>query len=65
MPLPPDLVCKCFRVTETEIRTVLAENDVSEIEQVTDLCTAGAGCGGCWEEIEDLIEEVAATKIGT
>ncbi len=47
-----------------EIRSIIAENDITEIEQVTDLCRAGAGCGGCWEEIEELIEEEASSKVG-
>jgi NifU-like protein len=61
MPLPPDLVCKCFRVSETEIRAVLAENEISEVEQVSELCKAGRGCGRCHEQIEELIAETSAS----
>ena len=57
MPLPIDIVCKCYRVTEAEIRSVLAGNAITEVEQVTEHCKAGGGCGGCHEAIEVLIVE--------
>jgi len=61
MSLPQDLVCKCFRVGESEIRAVLVENKVAEVEQVSELCKAGRGCGRCHEQIEVLIAEAASS----
>ncbi len=52
------VVCTCFGVTEDEIRRVVSENNLTEVEQVTNYCKAGGGCGGCIEQIQKIIEEV-------
>jgi NifU-like protein len=52
------VVCTCFGVTEDEIRRVISENNLTEVEQVTNYCKAGGGCGGCIEQIQEIIEEV-------
>ena len=41
------VVCTCFGVTETEIERVIRENDLTEVEQVTNYCKAGGACGRC------------------
>ncbi len=52
------VVCKCFGITENEIKKVVEENQLSSIEQVTDYCKAGGGCGRCHPEIEEIIHNV-------
>jgi NifU-like protein len=52
------VVCTCFGVTDHEIRKVVQENALTTVEQVTNFCKAGGGCGGCKERIAELIEEV-------
>jgi len=52
------VVCNCFGVTETEIERVIRENDLATVEEVTNYCKAGGGCGGCKGEIEKIIERV-------
>ena len=52
------VVCTCFGVTEDEIKRVVSENNLAEVEQVTNYCKAGGGCGGCVEQIQKIIEEV-------
>jgi NifU-like protein len=52
------VVCTCFGVTEKEIRRVVQENELQTVEQVTNYCKAGGGCGGCSSEIEEIIEEI-------
>jgi len=49
------VVCTCFGVTEPEIERVIRENDLSTVEEVTDYCKAGGGCGGCRDEIAEII----------
>jgi NifU-like protein len=39
------VVCKCFGVTEPEIERAVRENGLSTVEQVTNYCKAGGGCG--------------------
>ncbi len=52
------VVCNCFGVTDTEIERVIRENDLRTVEDVTNYCKAGGGCGGCKGEIEKMIENI-------
>ncbi len=57
------VVCTCFGVTEIEIERVITENDLLTVEQVTNYCKAGGGCGGCTGEIEKIIERIQGDKL--
>lgn len=52
------VVCVCFGVTEKEIETVVRENKLSTVEEVTNYTKAGGGCGGCREEIQLLLNKI-------
>jgi NifU-like protein len=56
------IVCTCFGVTDKEIERVVRENDLTTVEQVTNYCKAGGGCGGCHGEIEKIIERVQGER---
>ena len=56
------IVCKCFNVTEKEIEQVVEENNLTEVEQVTNYIKAGGGCGKCKPDIEEIIKRVRAQK---
>ncbi|GAB4374535.1 MAG: Fe-S cluster assembly protein NifU [Elainellaceae cyanobacterium] len=56
------LVCSCFGVSETKIRRVVIENNLTTVEQVTSYVKAGGGCSSCAAEIEDLIAAVLQEK---
>lgn len=56
------VVCTCFGVTDKEIERVIRENDLTTVEQVTNYCKAGGGCGGCKGEIEKIIERIQGEK---
>jgi NifU-like protein len=58
------VVCNCFGVTEREIERVIRDNDLTTVEQVTNYCKAGGGCGGCKGEIEKIIERIQGDKAG-
>ena len=48
------VVCTCFGVTDKEIERVILENDLATVEEVTNYCKAGGGCGGCHGQIEKV-----------
>ena len=56
------VVCTCFGVTENEIERVICDNDLTTVEEVTNYCKAGGGCGGCKGEIEKIIEKIQVGK---
>jgi len=58
------VVCTCFGVTENEIERVIRENNLTTVEQVTNYCKAGGGCGGCQGEIEKILEKIQGDKAG-
>ena len=57
------VVCNCFGVTEDEIERVIRENNLTTVEDVTNYCKAGGGCGGCRGEIEKIMEKIQGDKI--
>ena len=58
--LEGEVVCKCFGVTEPEIRRVVKENELETVEQVTNYTKAGGACGQCKEKIQEIIDQVQA-----
>ncbi len=56
------IVCTCFGVTEKEVKRVIRENNLTTVEQVTNYCKAGGGCGGCQGEIEKIIDRIQGDK---
>jgi NifU-like protein len=61
--LEGNIVCTCFGVTDKEIERVIRENDLTTVEEVTNYCKAGGGCGGCQGEIEKIIQKIQGDKV--
>ena len=61
--LEGNIVCTCFGVTDKDIERVIRENNLTTVEEVTNYCKAGGGCGGCKGEIEKIIEKIQGDKI--
>lgn len=57
------VVCTCFGVTEPEIVRLIRENDLTSVEDVTNYCKAGGGCGGCRDDIARIISNVRGEPI--
>lgn len=52
------VICTCFGVTQEEIERVVRDNNLTTVEQVTNYCKAGGGCGGCKPDIEEIIGRI-------
>ncbi|MGI9036915.1 MAG: iron-sulfur cluster assembly scaffold protein, partial [Pyrinomonadaceae bacterium] len=50
------LICTCFGVSEEKIEKLIADNSLHTVEEVTDLCDAGGGCGACQPLIQEIID---------
>ena len=57
------IVCTCFGVTDREIERVIRENNLTTVEEVTNYCKAGGGCGGCKGQIEKIIEKLQGDRL--
>jgi len=58
-----NVVCTCFGVTDKEIERVIHENNLTTVDEVTNYCKAGGGCGGCRGEIEKIVEKIQGDKV--
>jgi NifU-like protein len=52
------VICTCFGVTDEEIERIIKENRLQSVEEVTNYCKAGGGCGGCRGDIQTLLDKV-------
>jgi NifU-like protein len=50
------LICTCFGVSEETIENVIKQNSLETVEEVTDVCNAGGGCGSCQILIQEMID---------
>ncbi len=57
-PAEDEIVCKCFGITESQIRKAIRENHLTEVEQVTNHTKAGGGCGQCQARIEEILQQM-------
>lgn len=49
------LVCKCFGVTDEQIKRAIRENDLKTVQEVTEYTKAGGACGECLDEIAEIL----------
>ena len=56
------IICACFGVSENEVLRVVRENSLTTVEQITNFCKAGGGCGQCKPELQALLDQVEAER---
>ena len=49
------LVCKCFGITDEQIKRAIRENDIKTVEEITNYTKAGGGCGDCLPQLEEIL----------
>ncbi len=57
------LICTCFGVSEETIEHLIKEKSLETVEEVTNGCNAGGGCGSCQPLIQEIIDTVWREKI--
>lgn len=57
------LICTCFGVSETEIETAIVKNNLTTVEEVTEACKAGGGCGSCQPLILEILDDIRRASI--
>lgn len=50
------LICTCFGISEETVEKCIIENSAESVDEVTDLCRAGGGCGSCHFLIREMID---------
>ena len=62
MNLPPtietdEVICQCYQVNESTIRSTIAAEKLNDIDSVTEACEAGGGCHSCHILIQLFIDQ--------
>jgi NifU-like protein len=57
------LICTCFGVSEETIEDLIKTKALESVEQVTDACKAGGGCGSCQPLIQEIIDVIRLEEI--
>lgn len=63
--LEDHIVCTCFGISDAEIRRVITENSITDIEDVTNYCKAGGGCGMCRGDIQKILDQIENERSST
>ena len=50
------LICTCFAVTEETLESVVQQQGVYSVADVTGRCRAGGGCGSCTLMIQEILD---------
>lgn len=50
------LICTCFGVSEETIERAVRNGSCATVEEVSEFCRAGSGCGSCQPLIQEIID---------
>ena len=53
-----EIICHCFEVSREEIENAIREKWLKTVEEVGEATNAGTGCGGCQEQIQEILDEI-------
>lgn len=53
-----ETICNCMSVTRGEIMDAIKAKGLKTVEQVGDETGAGTGCGGCQDQIQEILDEM-------
>ena len=59
------LICTCFGISEDTIVEFIAAENPANVEEVSDACRAGSGCGSCRMIIQELIDTAERERVMT
>jgi len=48
-------VCHCMAVSDRTVRAAVSSG-ATTVEDITDKCHAGAGCGGCHQILQSMLD---------
>ena len=53
-----EIICHCHQVSKEEIINAIKENGLRTVEQVGEATGEGTGCGGCQDDIQEILDEI-------
>ena len=58
-----EIICHCFEVSREEIENAIREKGLKTVEEVGEATNAGTGCGGCQEQIQEILDEINGNNL--
>ncbi len=52
-----EIICHCMGVSKEDIINAIKEKGCKTVEDIQEATDAGTGCGGCLEDIQDILDE--------
>ena len=52
------IICRCFGITDTQIRKVAKINNLKTAQQITEYTKAGGACGFCIDKIQEILDDL-------
>ncbi len=56
------IICRCYHVTENQLREVIEQNNLTDLEDVMNYAKAGGACGQCHIAIQKILDEYKNKK---
>jgi len=56
------LICKCFGITDVQIKKAIHDNDLQTVEEITNFTKAGGACGACLDDIASILDAEKGTN---
>ncbi len=53
-----EVICNCNDVTYGQIVDAVKEKKLTSVEEVQDATEAGTVCGGCIDDIQEILDEI-------
>ncbi|MGL5681763.1 MAG: (2Fe-2S)-binding protein [Marinifilaceae bacterium] len=53
-----EIICHCFDVSKEEIENAIREKGLKTVEEVGEETNAGTACGGCVDQIQEILDEI-------
>lgn len=55
-----EIICHCRQVSREEIVKAIREKGLKTVEEVGEATGAGTGCGGCQDDIQEILDQELA-----
>jgi len=56
------MICLCFKTTRGDVEDYIRSHEVSDLKDLCEQMQIGTKCGGCREDLEMVLSELAAEK---
>lgn len=53
-----EIICACKQITRQQLISTITDKHIQDVQTLSLATTAGSGCGGCWCELETLLNTV-------